>query len=455
MDEVPYCRLTVLAPRRRVDVSLPSDVPVAELVAMVLELVGEPDRARTARPEPWRLSGAAGGLLPVTATLDELGVLDGELLRLGPVTPAPAPPVFDDPVDALAASAGAGSTAWTDARRPGAAAVLLFAVVAAGLLAFDASPLAALLAALGAGGAVACAGRLTRGLPADPDAAFAVARTVALAGVPLAAAAGWAALPGPGAVLLAAAAGGVAAAAAQVAVRVVVPALVATGVLTTAVAGASIAVQLGVASGAATTAVGALALVLGPLLPRAALRMAGLPRPLVPAGGPELVDADDGPDVLPPDELAERADLARGFLAGLVQGDAIVAATAAVVAAEVDGGAGWVFAALTVVVLGLRARTYADPGPAHACVVAAVAAGLLLAVFAAGAGGPARPLTAAALLLVGALGLAALGAPGPQRPWAGSPVLRRTIDLVEGVAVAASVPAALAAMDLFRVVRAL
>jgi hypothetical protein len=36
-----------------------------------------------------------------------------------------------------------------------------------------------------------------------------------------------------------------------------------------------------------------------------------------------------------------------------------------------------------------------------------------------------------------------------------SPVLRRSIDLAEGVLVAACVPLALAAMDLFRVVRGL
>ena len=41
-------------------------------------------RARGRGPEPWRLTGAAGGPLPPDATLDELGVLDGELLRLGP-----------------------------------------------------------------------------------------------------------------------------------------------------------------------------------------------------------------------------------------------------------------------------------------------------------------------------------------------------------------------------------
>src|SRR3954469_19540984 len=86
--EQPFCRLTVLAPRRRVDVALPADVPVAELVPMVLELLGEPGRA--CAPRPWRLSGVVGGPLPVAATLGELGVLDGELLRLGPAMPVPA-----------------------------------------------------------------------------------------------------------------------------------------------------------------------------------------------------------------------------------------------------------------------------------------------------------------------------------------------------------------------------
>src|SRR4051812_14901674 len=100
--DAAYCRLTVLAPRARVDVALPADVPVAELVPMVLELVGEPEFGL--RPLPWRLTGAAGGPLPPEATLAELGVLDGELLRIAPDGPAPAPPDFDDPVDALAAT---------------------------------------------------------------------------------------------------------------------------------------------------------------------------------------------------------------------------------------------------------------------------------------------------------------------------------------------------------------
>ena len=81
-----FCRVTVLAPGRRVDVALPVDVPMAELNPLVLELLGEPARS-PARPDPWRFAGATGAQLPPGATLDELGVLDGETLRLGPAAP--------------------------------------------------------------------------------------------------------------------------------------------------------------------------------------------------------------------------------------------------------------------------------------------------------------------------------------------------------------------------------
>ena len=103
-----HCRSTVLTPAGRADVCLPADMPVAELVPMLMELLGTPTPPAD-RPVPWRLTGAGGGVLPPDTTLDELGVLDGELLRLGPAGPPPAPPVFDDPVDALAALAAPGS----------------------------------------------------------------------------------------------------------------------------------------------------------------------------------------------------------------------------------------------------------------------------------------------------------------------------------------------------------
>ena len=440
-----FCRLTVLAPRQRVDVALPSDVPVAELVPMVLELVGEPGRG--VAPRPWRLSGIAGGPLPAAATLGELGVLDGELLRLGPALPVPAAPVFDDPVDAVAA--GAAVTGGRGHRFE-AAAVLAAAVATAVLLGAGGpgSVPAALLASAGAVAAVTSAGRLAqRGQPG-------LARGVGLAGVVLAAAAGWATVPGPPGpvpLMAAAVAAGIAAAAAQLLLRVVAPTLVAAGVVAIVGAGAAIVVQLGAAPVAAATGAAALAVVAAPVLPRAAIRLAGLPRPVVPADETELT-GDDPP--LPPAELAERADLARGYLAGLVGAAGVLSSAGALVAAAAGGWAGPAFAGVTAAVLLLRARSYADAAPARTALAIGVMTAVGLAVTLDGPGSP-LSLAACAVLLVGAgVGIAALAAAARGLRPELSPVLRRTVDWVEGVLVAAAVPLALAAMDLFQLVRA-
>jgi type VII secretion integral membrane protein EccD len=460
--DAAYCRLTVLAPRARVDVALPADVPIAELVPMVLELVGEP--ARGARPEPWRLSGAAGGPLPAAATLGELGVLDGDLLRIAPDAAPPAPPVFDDPVDALAATAGA---ARAGDRRFRAAAVLAVAVAAGAVLAGVAGPGGTLLATAAAVVAVVHAGRLARraelrieggtaGGTGEDDPLRLAAVTAAVAAVPLAAAAGVAALPGSSAaaqLLLAVVAAGSTAAAAQIVLRVVAPALVGVVVAAVPVGLAAVAaLRFGVTPPAAAAGLVALALAAVPLLPRAALRLAGLPRPLVPADGEELVDADTGPDLLPPDELAERADLARGYLAGLTGGCAALAAVAALPAATATGWTGPVLAGVTVAVLGLRARSYADPAPARITLVSAIAAGIgLAALFALQAGAGGRAAVAAGLLAAAAAGAVTITRTGPI----GSPVTRRAIDLLEGLLVAVAVPLALGAMNLFGLVRGL
>ena len=396
------------------------------------------------------MSGVVGGPLPPAATLGELGVLDGELLRLGPALPCLPPPVFDDPVDAVAAAAATGTRGY----RFEAVVVLAVSVAAAVLLGVG-----------GPGGAVGAArgrrrGRRRRGgtrlaqRGGDPAFTQALARGVGLAGVALAAAAGWAAVPdppGPVPLMAAAVAAGIAAAAAQLLLRVVAPTLVAAGAVAVVCAAAVIVVRLGATPVAAATAVAALALVAAPLLPRAAIRLAGLPRPVVPADESELTGDDDPP--LPPAELAERADLARGYLAGLAGAAAVLAAAGALVAASGGGWAGPVFAGVTAMVLLLRARGYADLAPART----ALAAGIAVAIgLAAAVGGPGSPLGlgACAVLLVGAgAGIAALDAAARGMRPELSPVLRRTVDVVEGVLVAAAVPLALAAMDLFALVR--
>ena len=56
-----YCRLTVLTPGSHADVALPVDVSVADLVPMLMELLGE--QGDPGRPVPWRLTGPIGGAL--------------------------------------------------------------------------------------------------------------------------------------------------------------------------------------------------------------------------------------------------------------------------------------------------------------------------------------------------------------------------------------------------------
>jgi type VII secretion integral membrane protein EccD len=294
------------------------------------------------------------------------------------------------------------------------------------------------------------------GTAGDPALLHRAGHTAALAAVPLAAAAGWAALPGtsPAAgLLLAAAAAGIAAALAQVALRVVAPLLVGAVVAAVPVGLAALTV-LRTDSSVPSVAAAACALTLaaGPLLPRAALRLAGMPRPVVPGDGSELADADSGPDVLPPEEFAERADLARGYLAGLVGGCGVVAAGAALPAAAAGSWAGPALAAVAVAVLALRARSYADAGPTNAplaCAVAAAAGLASLVVVRTGVTGQA--VAAGVLLVVALVGTGALA----RTHRTGSPVVRRAVDLLEGLLIAAAIPLALAAMDLFRLVRQL
>jgi hypothetical protein len=282
----------------------------------------------------------------------------------------------------------------------------------------------------------------------EPEAhTFIAGHTAALAAVPFAAAAGWAALPAASAaaqVLLATAAAGTVAAAAQIALRVVAPTLVAVVVAAVPVGlGSVVVLRFESPPSSVAAAVAAFAVVVGPLLPRVALRLSGLPRP---------VGVDRGPDILPPDEFAERSDLARGYLAGLAGGCAALAVTGALPAAAAGGWAGPALACVVIAVLALRARGFADPAPSRTLLGCAVVGLAGLAALTVARPAPLPQLVAAGVLLaIAGLGLVALG----RSSAAGSPVSRRAIDVIDVVLVALAVPLALAAMDLFRLVRGL
>ncbi|NUP46712.1 MAG: hypothetical protein HOW97_05280 [Catenulispora sp.] len=127
-----HCRVTVVAPTRRVDVALPEDVPLAELLPELLRLVGAPvPAAGAAALSGYVLTGLDGTALDTAATLSEQGVVHGGVLRLRPAGDVPEAAVHDDIADAVAEAVLAGGTQWsTTALR---ATALTVVGIAAGL----------------------------------------------------------------------------------------------------------------------------------------------------------------------------------------------------------------------------------------------------------------------------------------------------------------------------------
>jgi hypothetical protein len=88
-------RVTVIGTRKRVDVALPSAAPIGEYSAGLANLCDQ-DR-RGSLPPAWSLAVAGAEPLPLSATLAESGVVDGQVLYLRDLTrdPGTDPAVAD------------------------------------------------------------------------------------------------------------------------------------------------------------------------------------------------------------------------------------------------------------------------------------------------------------------------------------------------------------------------
>ena len=105
-----FCRITVVAPSIRVDIALPEDVPLAELLPDVLRMADQ-----------WQNEGAHtgfvlarldGGELDTGISLSAQGVRNGDLLYLRPATETLPPPVYDDVVEAIAKAVTEDRRIW-------------------------------------------------------------------------------------------------------------------------------------------------------------------------------------------------------------------------------------------------------------------------------------------------------------------------------------------------------
>lgn len=452
-----FSRVTVVAPNTRIDVALPADVSVADMLPMLLDMAKETTPDGGARHGGWCLGKLGGAQLDPSRTLASLGVVDGDLLQLRKRSDNPPPPLYDDVVDAIAESTPDSYRPWTKqtARTlghvAGGLALLVAAVGAllAGPLGGGSNLAPAIATGVAAVVTVAFGATLARSYDA-PDTGVVIA---AAGGLPMAFVCGMSVVPGPpGAphLLLASALVLIISAAAIM--------LMGSGVTTFVAAGTAGAIGVlaftvaslidhpaqGIAAGT-----GAFALAGISLLPRLTIQLARLPLPNVPGSAEDLKEDSGFPDY---SSIERRAGLAHEYMTGMIIGAGVVAAISAVVTATSPSIFGMILGVVVTAVLLLRARTYANGSQAIALLVAGMLAGLGIVVGLLQVADPfSRMLWVFGTLIVLGAGALVCGVVIPERRF--SPPLRRTVEIIEAVLIAAVLPIALAVMDLYSVVR--
>jgi type VII secretion integral membrane protein EccD len=456
------CRITVVGPRRRVDLALPTRIPFAELFPTVADYAGlDADAVRQASAG-WVLQRLGQAPFSLETTPLQAGLHDGELIYLRPRKEQLPELAFDDVADVIASGIGDRPDRWgpRETRRTalGAAALALTGGAAALLLSgppwTNAAVAACVVTVLLLAGAAAAA--LVAGDTGAATVLGYLALPYAFFGGVLGAA-GQASLAHLGALELLSGFAAVllTAALAAVAVKGVGEAgggaglfLGASGAALLGTGGAWLDYAFGsVGLTGAAALMAALALGLTTLIPAVAFRIGRLMLPPVPRDADELrrdTLTVQGSDVLARTAAADRV------VTGMVSGIGLVGGAAAVALAL---GHGWL-PRLTCAVLGcallLRSRVF--HGRAQRLWLQAPGyGGLVLLAVAAGHGKMIAitlvPLAAgAAILVVAGTWLAG------HRP---SPFWGRAAEIVDMVLVIALVPLALGVAGVFTDIRGL
>jgi type VII secretion integral membrane protein EccD len=111
------CRVTVVGETRRVDLAVPAQAPIAEFISTLAGLCAQDDDA--AFPAVWSLAVPGRAPFPLHASLDQAGVLDGQVLYLRDLAAGEAnEPVVLDIAEAVEeATDELGRWAWTPRSR--------------------------------------------------------------------------------------------------------------------------------------------------------------------------------------------------------------------------------------------------------------------------------------------------------------------------------------------------
>lgn len=462
------CRVSIVAEHTQMDIALPASIPVA---AMIPELVAlTQSRRRSIEPQDprddprtrWTLRAVGQPALDPAQSLSEQGVCDGALLVLGSEDLIDAEPLFDDVIDAVGAANAARFREWgpaasrTLAQVCAVAAVVVAAALLAdplGLLSPSSAILRAVLADITALLFMSASPIIAR-VYDDPQ----VGGTLGYCAAPLAFVGGAllpaAAIGVPGLLL-----GAVFTAGASVlclrmsgAGQLAHTAIVTVGTVFALAAGADAAFDLssrriGVAM--LLVAVAGLS-----FAPRLTILLARLPLPPVPSRDVPADVALDGPEPLTAG-LDDRAGRASALLTGLIAGLVLCAIAGAVLTAGVGAELrvnGVCLAMLVAFALALRGRSYADLAQSALLIGGGAALALVIAVVVCVAEPQLTVYGAAALIVLAASALV-VGVVAPALDF--SPVLQRTAEVCEYLAIAAIAPLAFWVMGLYTLMRQL
>ncbi|MEU8522908.1 type VII secretion integral membrane protein EccD [Streptomyces sp. NPDC048577] len=455
------CRLTVRAPARTIDLAVPADVPVADLLPAVLGYAGDDLEETGIDHGGWVLQRLGGEPLDEERTLDSFELRDGATVYLRPRVDALPEVHLDDLVDGISTALRDRTYGWTAA----AGRVLLrgvaVTVLAVGLVVL------ALPGGSGTTRAVCAAAAALLLLAGAAAASRAVGdggagAALGLMAVPYLALAGWLLpggdLSGPhgqemlGSRTLAATAAGaggavlaLAAVAAYAAVFLAPAVVAAFGALAAIV---MLAAGLTVDEVAGVTALAAV--LLGAFVPSLSFRMAGLRMPPLPTNAQQL---QEGIDPHPTAVVATRSVLADGWMSSLYGAVGVVCAGCLTVMAR-ESGLAEVFASLALaLLLLLHARGLGNVWQRLFLVLPAVW-GLALLVFsqAQGAGSTGRLLTVAGLFAATAgITIASWTVPGRRLV----PYWGRGAELLHSAAAIALLPLVLWVLGVYGTLRSL
>jgi type VII secretion integral membrane protein EccD len=444
--DADLCRITLVAPRVRLDVAVPATVPLAGLLPTLLSHIGEQTAEEGAVHGGWAVQRLGEAPLDTERSITALRIRDGEVLYLRPRQDALPAATFDDPVDAMGTALLAGRRRWTPAATGVAGLTAAAALLATGcaLPLFVGPPWiwSAWAYAVGAVVLLSAAALVSRAFHQTAGTVLSAAAS------PYAFAGGVLALAdhhtlgrlGAPQVLVGFAAALVAAVVAMAVLDRLEPTLLGIALVSVFGAiGAAVSLGLGPAAGAATALAAELLTV--PAVPAIAYRVARLPRPELPLTPEELRKHGEP---LPGEDIGRRALAADGMMTAAVSAlGALAPGCVVVMLRQSWAGSAWAalaISAVAVVSLPMRARLFAGLVQRIWLLGGALAATAALAYrLTVWFGRPAMVLDLVGLAV--AAGVSAAWAVRPRRrvaaPWA------RRADLLEFVLTAALVPLAL------------